>query len=366
MNSLPFVSIILINFNGTKYIRNCVKSILRSEYSNFELIIVDNNSTDKSIDIVETEFNYDLRVKTIRSDKNLGFAAGNNLGAIYAKGRLLVFINVDTIVDARWLTEVVRLMEYDNTIGVAQPKLLSLANNSIYDSAGDYIDFYGNNFRLGGEWNEKDNGQYDTIHEIFSARGAALITTKEIVENIRLFDEDFFMTFEDIDFCWRVRLYGKRVVFVPKSIVYHEGRGITSKDPLVVNRVTMHGFKNILMCMIKNYDFNHMLKYGILLMIADIITGFFLVEPFITQTDDKSARIKAKLRAYWWILINTRKLVYKRQHVQNEIRKVPDSEVMRHMIRTSVWDLLTWAFNIRRFGYLKARMLYVKKGLDHS
>jgi GT2 family glycosyltransferase len=365
MDSPPFVSIILINFNGVKYIRNCIKSILRSDYSNFELIIVDNNSTDKSIDIVETEFNDDLRIKTIRSDKNLGFAAGNNLGAQYAKGKFLALVNIDTIVDARWLTEMIKLMENDNTIGVIQPKLLSLANKLIYDSAGDYIDFFGNNFRLGGEWNEQDNGQYDTVHEIFSARGAALVTSKEIVENIGLFDEDFFMTFEDIDFCWRARLYGKRVVFVPKSIVYHEGRGITSADPLVVNHLNMHGFKNIHMSMIKNYDFVHMIKYGILSMIADITTGFFLLEPFITQTDDKSARIRAKLSAYLWILSNARKLAYKRQHIQNNIRKVPDSEIMKYMIRTSVQDLMTWAFNIRRFGYLKARMLYVKNGLSY-
>ena len=363
MDSLPFVSIIIINYNGIKYIRNCIQSILGSDYSNFEVIIVDNNSTDKSIDIVEMEFNHDLRIKTIRSNKNLGFAAGNNLGVQYAKGKFLALVNIDTIVDVRWLTEMIRLMEYDNTIGVAQPKLLSLANNLIYDSAGDYIDFFGNNFRLGGEWNEEDNGQYDTIHEIFSARGAALVTTKEIVENIGLFDEDFFMTFEDIDFCWRARLYGKRVVFAPKSIVYHEGRGITSKDRVVVNRLDMHGFKNIRMCMIKNYDFMHMMKYGIFSMIADITTGFFLLEPFITQTDDKSARIGAKLRAYLWILSNAKKLVYKRQHIQNNIRKVPDSEIMAHMIRTSIRDLLTWAFNIQMFGYLKARMLYVKNGL---
>jgi GT2 family glycosyltransferase len=365
MDNLPLVSIILLNYNGIKYIRNCLQSILKSDYRNFELIIVDNNSTDKSIDIVEKEFYHDNRIKIIKSNKNLGFAVGNNLGAKHAKGKYLSLLNMDTIVDARWLTELIGILEYDNTIGVAQSKLLSLADNSIYDSAGDYIDFFGNNFRRGA-WQsggEKDIGQYDTVHDIFSARGAALFTTKEIVDNIGLFDEDFFMTFEDIDFSWRVRLYGKRVVFVPKSIVYHEGQGITSKEPAVISLLDMLAYKNIRMCMIKNYDFFHMIIYGIVSMIADIATGYFLLDPFITQTDNKSARIRGKLKGYLWILCNVKKLSLKRQYIQHNIRKVPDSEIMKYMIRTSIWDLIVWAFNVKKFGHTRARTLYIENGL---
>jgi GT2 family glycosyltransferase len=85
MDAPPFVSIVLLNYNGIEYIRNCIQSSLKSAYSNFELIIIDNNSTDKSIDIVEIEFTDDARIKIIRSDKNLGFTVGNNLGACKRK-----------------------------------------------------------------------------------------------------------------------------------------------------------------------------------------------------------------------------------------------------------------------------------------
>jgi GT2 family glycosyltransferase len=363
MGPSPFVSIILLNYNGLAYIRNCVYSVLKSDYTNFELIIVDNNSTDKSIDIIESDYNDD-RIKIVRNDKNLGFAGGNNLGAQYAKGRYLALLNIDTIVDSQWLTELVRLMEYDSSVGIAQPKLLSLSNKSIYDSAGDYIDFFGNCFRLGGGWEEKDVGQYDTIHEIFSARGAALLTRKEIVENIGLFDEDFFMNFEDIDFSWRVRLNGKRVVFVPRSIVYHKGHGIISKAPLNSSYLEMHNFKNIKTSMIKNYNFIHMVKYAALPLVAELITCFFLVEPYITQPENKSARIRGKLKGYFWILANANRLRKKRLHIQRNIRRVPDSQVMKYMLGTSIWHLLTWAFNVKKFGYGKARMLYVAGGMS--
>jgi hypothetical protein len=272
-------------------------------------------------------------------------------------------LNIDTVVEDKWLTGLIGLMESDDTIGVAQPKLLSLTNRSIYDSAGDYIDFFGNNFRLAGSWEEKDEGQYDTIRDIFSARGAALITRKEIVEKVGLFDEDFFMTFEDIDFCWRVRLFGKRIAFVPTSIVYHKGRGITLRDPSAVSHLDMHGFKNVKSCMIKNYDLVNMIKYAILPTIVDIVTLFFLIEPFITQTENKWARVKGKMMGYLWVLSNIGKLVDRRRHIQHHIRKVPDSEVMRYMLKTSIWDLVNFAFNTKKLGYPRARMIYVKSGI---
>src|SRR2546425_1137542 len=176
-DNLPLVSIIILNYNGAKYISQCLKSVLISDYRNFELIIVDNNSSDSSIDIVESEFS-DNRIKVIKSDKNLGFAGGNNLGADYAKGDYFVLLNIDTLVDPKWLSELVSVMESDNAIGAAQPKLLSLDDKTVFDSAGDYLDFFGNSFRRGGDWYEKDKGQYESVHEIFSARGAAMITRK--------------------------------------------------------------------------------------------------------------------------------------------------------------------------------------------
>lgn len=356
--TFPLVSILLLNYNGMKYIQNCVESVLKSEYENFELILVDNNSTDDSIGIVTTKFK-DPRIKIIRNKTNVAFAAGNNIGAKHANGEYIICLNIDTVVDKRWLAEMIPIMERDKTIGAAQPKLLSLDDKITYDSAGDYTDFYGTFIRRGGDWFEKDEGQYDTIHDIFSARGAALVTRKDIIQKIGLFDECFFMGAEDFDFCWRVRLFGKRVVFIPKSIVYHKGKGISLQEPSVVKTTKVETF----VCLMKNYDTYNMIKYAILPLVIPMITGLFLLEPFLFKKQNKLRRIKSKLMTYHWLVTNTQKLRDNRNYIQNDVRKVPDSEVMKLMIKASPWQMLILFRNIIKFGTSKAVMLHFNKGI---
>lgn len=353
----PYVSIIILNYNGEKYIEHCVEAVLNSEYNNFELILIDNNSADNSMDIL-SKFS-GSKIKLIRNNENLGFAAGNNLGARHANGKYLVLLNVDTVVHTKWLIELVAVMDSDSAIGVAQPKLLSLHDKSIFDSAGDYLNYYGSSFRRGGDWLEKDYGQYDTIQDIFSARGAALITRKEIVDRIGLFDDDYFLDFEDIDFCWRVKLYGKRVVFVPKSIVYHKGAGVSSEAPYDIKGI--HPTKNIIMTMAKNYNKMHVINYVILPHIISVITGFFVLEQFLMGRDSKPMRIKQRIQAYYWILSNIRTIRAKRRYVQTTIRKVQDSEIMKDMLRTSILDIVIYMFNNVRFGRSEAMRIYFNK-----
>jgi GT2 family glycosyltransferase len=292
----------------------------------------------------------------IRNNRNLGFAEGNNIGAQYATGKYLVMLNIDTVVHPKWLAEVIAAMESDPTIGVAQPKLLLLDDNSTFDSAGDYLDFYGFSIRRGGEWLEQDIGQFDTVHDIFSARGAALVTKKEIVQKIGLFDNDYFLDFEDIDFCWRVRLYGKRVVFVPKSIVYHKGAGISSQTSFDLKN--MHPTKNLLMTMIKNYNRIHMIKFVIVPHFISFITGFFILEQLIVRRREGLKRIKYRIQGYYWLVCNIKKIQSKRYNIQNTIRKIPDSEIMKYMLKTSIWDDFVLSFNIWKIGRSKAYMIY--------
>ncbi|MDP9288015.1 MAG: glycosyltransferase family 2 protein [Thermoproteota archaeon] len=359
MISSALVSVIVLNYNGKKYIEQCIESVLKSDYGNLEILIVDNNSTDDSIDIAETKFK-DTRLKIIRSDKNLGFATGNNLGAMHAKGDYIVLLNIDTMVNSKWLKEIISVMESDLSVGVAQPKLLSLDDPSTFDSVGDYVDFFGNSFRRGGDWLEEDHGQYDTIHNIFSARGAALITRKAIVDAIGLFDDDYFLDFEDIDFCWRVKLWGKRVVLIPSSVVYHKGSGISSQDEGIKG---MHPAKNLLMTMIKNYDRTHMIAYVLIPHVISFFTGLFLLEQLLMRRNNKLRRIRDRVSAYVWLVRNIRKLQAKRKYVQTKLRKMPDSEIMEDMIETSPLKLAAYLFNIAKFGRSKAGMIYFNKGL---
>jgi GT2 family glycosyltransferase len=170
------ISIVILNFNGKKFLDECLSSVLKSNYPDFEVIFVDNASTDGSVEFVQSNFRGYSNLRIIRNNRNLGFAEGNNVGAKVAKGEYVVFLNVDTKVDPNWLKELVTAMESDESIGAAQSKLLQFDGRTI-DSAGDFINFYGFGWMRGH--GEIDRGQFNKIDEIFSARGAAMIVRKK-------------------------------------------------------------------------------------------------------------------------------------------------------------------------------------------
>jgi GT2 family glycosyltransferase len=355
----PLVSVVIVNYNGAEFIYNCIKSVLCSQYKNIEIIIVDNMSSDKSLDIVRISFP-DRRIKVIRNYKNFGYAGGTNIGYKNSIGQYIVLLNVDTIVHPNWLDKILPVMISDTTIGAVQPKLLSLDDYNTYDSAGDYIDFFGFSFRRGGDWSEKDRGQYSSVEEIFCARGAALVTTRELIEQIGLLDEALFISYEDVDFCWRVRLYGKRIVYVPKSIVYHKGGGTISKQSV---KIHLHTTKNRYLCLIKNYDKWNMIKYALFPLVVEILTGYFLLGPFLFRSKNKLLAIHGKLFAYHWIFSKRSELIKSRNYIQRNVRKVPDSIIMKRMVKTSMLDILKLIVNVIKLGKSRAALLYFRNGL---
>ncbi|MGA2669359.1 MAG: glycosyltransferase family 2 protein [Ignavibacteria bacterium] len=315
------ISVIILNYNGSKYIVNCLSSVLKSSYDNFEVILVDNASTDDSISIVEELFN-DERIRIVRNSSNLGFCEGNNIGYKYTNGDYLVFLNNDTEVDPKWLDELVKVMESEQKIGIAQSKLLLLNNRQIFDSTGDFLDYYCLSMQRGLD--EIDRGQYDNVEEIFSARGASLIIKRKVIKDVGLFDPDFYLGYEDIDLCWRVRLRGYKVMYVPKSIVYHKGNGTPSNVKLY------HSQKNIIILMIKNYNAKNIIKYlpGCLV----IIFGGF-IKNFFTMKDNKNVLVT--LKSFRWILKNLQNIFIKRYIIQHRVRKVTDNKVKNIMLHTN-------------------------------
>lgn len=181
------------------------------------MIVVDNASTDHSIEELEKLFRSDPRLRVIRLKENVGFAQANNIGALRASGRYLVFLNNDTIVDKRWLRELIDTMERRGC-ALAQAKLLKFDGRRV-DGAGDLIDSYGYPIILGH--GDLDRSWYGCETEIFSARGAAMAVRRDVFIEIGMFDGRFFMGCEDVDLSWRARLAGHCIVLAPRAIVYH-------------------------------------------------------------------------------------------------------------------------------------------------
>ena len=250
--SSPKVSIIIVNYNGKELLQKCLDSLLKVNYDNFEIILVDNNSTDGTVEFITK--NYPSLI-IIKLDSNKGFAEPNNVAAKISKGKYLLFLNNDTVVTPNFIFEMVKVMETDKKIAICQSLLLK-PDGSV-DSSGDFID------HLGVVYNSKT--KIDKIREVSSARGASMLVRSDIFEKLDGFEQKFFVTFEDVDLCWRSWILGYRVLIIPTSIVYHEG-GITIKK--IKSEIAFHGFKNQLAMKITNFEpilamRNMMLFFGI-------------------------------------------------------------------------------------------------------
>jgi len=322
----PYVSIVILNYNGLKFVEKCLESVLKTDHDNFELIFIDNASTDGSLEYVQKQFSHDHRLRIIRNQKNMGFAEGNNIGAKTARGNYIVFLNIDTIVESSWLRELVNVMDVDPKAGVCQSKLLSLKSPKFFDSAGDFIDRHGVMMRRGGDSMERDVGQYNKVEEVFSARGAALMTRRKIIKEVGLFDPIYFATYEDIDFSWRTRLHGYKVLFVPNSVVYHIG-GVASPTSFK----TFFTTRNWIMTLTKNYELHNLVKF---LPFVIAISASVVGAELILRRRPKLAldRFKGVL----WSVLNFRYVWEKRLWIQRCIRRVPDSEIMKHMLKTNL------------------------------
>ncbi|MBU1147722.1 MAG: glycosyltransferase family 2 protein [Candidatus Omnitrophica bacterium] len=215
-----FVSVIIPLYNGERVIGDCLDSVLRSSYQNFEIVIVDDASTDSSVVRIAPYLSSVVRV--LQNRKNIGFGKSINIGLKKARGDIVVLLNMDTVVDDKWLCELVDTMISGNEIGVAGSKIFYMDGKTI-QHAGGIIDGIGRSYHVGR--GELDRGQYDSLKEVEYVCGAAIGIKKEVLEKIGCLDEGFTpLYYEEIDFMMRAKKAGYKVVYVPKAMLRHYER----------------------------------------------------------------------------------------------------------------------------------------------
>ena len=208
-------SVIVLSWNGMEYLEDCLDAVLAQEYPDFEVIVVDNGSSDGSADFVERLY---PQVRLIRNERNLGFAAGNNVGLRAARGDALVLLNQDAVVEPGWLEVLVTALE-DPTIGMVGCKLL-YPDGTIQHAGGRIVDSRGSSRHIGR--GEPDTGQYDTMEEVDFVTGAALALSRDTLARVGPLDEGFAPAYyEDTDWSYRVREVGLRVVYCPTAVATH-------------------------------------------------------------------------------------------------------------------------------------------------
>jgi len=211
----PLVSIIILNYNAGELLINCVESVFQTEYSNFEVIVVDNISSDNSHKKCKEKYE---KIQLIENLENFGYCEGNNIGIRKAKGEFIVILNPDTIVEPNWLDE---FFSAYSKFGDAlyQPKILSLYEKEILQSTGNMIHLFG--FGFARDKGIKDENQYKETEKIGYAAGTCIFTSSKVLDKIGLLDPFLFLYHDDLDLGWRGAQLGIDSYFVPNVTIFH-------------------------------------------------------------------------------------------------------------------------------------------------
>ncbi len=289
---MPKVSIVILNFNTKELLDTLLPFVMKTTYDNVEIVVADNASTDGSLELVKEHF---PEVRRIRMESNLGYAGGYNEALKQLDTDFWVLLNSDIEVEPNWLEPLMSTMLSDNKIAAVQPKILSYDNRGQFEYAGasgGLIDKYAYPFCRGRLFDqlEMDNGQYDSIEEVFWATGAALLVRASVYKKLSGLDADFFAHMEEIDLCWRMKNHGFQVWVNPTSQVYHIGGGtLEAHSP----RKVFLNFRNNLVLIAKNMPVGQAIRVLIIRLFLDGLAGVKFV------IDGKPSSAFMIIKAHW-------------------------------------------------------------------
>jgi GT2 family glycosyltransferase len=312
--SSPSVSIVIVNFNGRELLQQCLRTLLNTKYLNYDVVVVDNASTDGSAKETEASFGSDSRIKIVRNRENVGHAEGCNIGARMTDGQYIAFLDSDIEFEAEdWLWELVKVMENDNSVGLAQAKIVLAENKHRLDYVCEAVDALGT---WAANYGSKE-ARIKEKFEILAASSGCSIIRRKVFNQAGSFDADYFIYDDDTDLSLRVRLLGHRILFVPSAVVIHRGgilRGVSG-------RMLYHSSKNRIHTAIKNYELKNMWwRFSFLTFFTFMVSvGFFATK--------KHEEAKATMRGLTSTIKGFRKIWTKRLLFQAK-RKIRDSELV--------------------------------------
>jgi len=306
------IEVLILNFNGKHHLKTCLESVLRTNYPDFSLVVVDNGSTDGSVDFVKQNF---PNVKIISHGKNLGFAAGYNRAIEMTTAPYFSLLNNDVEVTSNWLRELSKFATKPNVAAVTG-KILFFHERSRINACGGIMDMYGCSVNRG--MGEVDKGQYDKTTPVFYAPCGFVLINRKAWEEIGPFDGDFFFYGEDVDFSWRARLMGYEIFFEPSSVIFHKWQGSPKKQ-------IYYDERNRLVTLLKNYSFRNLIFLLPRYLALQLLKAFWI----ITNWGVAYAFVVPK--ALFWNLLNINQTWKKRMRIQRQ-RKKSDREVSKSMV----------------------------------
>ena len=307
-------SIIILNYNGNDFLEDCINSIIKETHTPYEIIVVDNDSPDKSGEIFSKKYS---TIKFILNKKNVGVPEGLNIGIRNASGEFVVLLNNDLIVAPNWLDNFFKAYQVTGD-ALYQPKSLKMKNHDIIDGTGCMINIFG--FGFARDKGMKDHGQYNLQEEISYASGTCMFCPKKIFDEIGLFDPTFFAYHEELDLGWRARIFGFRSYYVPDAIIYHYGSAHWKWNSQVFYLLE----RNRWLVLLKNYSLKTLLRLLPSLIIIEFsMLGFFATKGLLLK----------KLKSYGSILHLSGHII-KQRKIINKKRKLDDNEIIHSFCGT--------------------------------
>jgi GT2 family glycosyltransferase len=315
MPSPPLLSVVLVSWNSGAYLNHCLSALSKQSRCDFEVILVDNRSTDRSLDELE-RIGSDLRLTVERLPTNLGFAAANNIGARLARGKWIALLNADAFPEPDWLEKLLQTAEANPEYSFFSSRQVQANKPELMDGAGDVYHISGLAWR---HYYNLPSGQYGLQpEEVFSACGAAALYLREDFLQLGGFDEDYFSYFEDVDLGFRLHLAGKKCLYIPDAVVHHVGSASTGKRS---NFSVYYGYRNMIWTFFKNMP-SPLIWFLLPLHILTLL--FFVI--YLSMRGQG----KVILRAIRNAVLGMPNVMKKRRHVQRN-RRMGSSDLLQVM-----------------------------------
>jgi len=308
------LAVVILNWNGQKFLAQFLPALLRYSPKYSEIFVADNASDDHSVEFLKLEY---PSIKIIQNNNNDGFSRGYNQALRQINAEYYCLLNSDVAVTENWIEPVIALFEKNLDVAVIQPKMLSYYNKKQFEYAGasgGFIDYLGYPFCRGRVFGnlENDSGQYNQAIEVFWATGAAMFVRSTVFHKVNGLDDDFFAHMEEIDFCWRVKNLGYKIMVEPQSVVEHVGGGTLPKNSA---RKTYLNFRNNLFLLLKNLPKHLLLPIFLIRFPLDFVAAIF----FLFQGNYKDTW--AVFRAQLSFLRQFRKMKQKRENINPNVYK---------------------------------------------
>lgn len=309
-------SVIIPNWNGLEMLKICLPSLKKQTYQNFEIIVIDNGSSDGSVEYIKKSF---PEVIIIKLSYNSGFAPAVNMGIKRARGEYIILINNDTRVDSKCLETLAGAAKEHPETGMIAAKMLNYYNPDKIDSAGDYIDSVGHADNIGR--GQLDGEEFNTAKEVFLVTGGGSLYRRSVFDKVGLLDEDYFAYFEDVDLGLRAQLAGIKAWYQPSAVIYHVHKATSNRNKPLTEYLQ---FRNMTMTIIKDFP-SALLKYRfnwLRILLVNVNTVRYLAG---------LGYLKAALAAEWYILSHLMTLLQKRAVIQKQT-KVDDQYFIDNIV----------------------------------